>query len=309
MQPSYLQTKNWARFKGAFGWKADTVGGVFILSRQLPYINQTMMYVPEVMIHDSNVLEKLVIFAKAKKPMFVRLEVLTTADGENAEAIKQKLKENGFIKAFEELQPEHRQVIDLTQSEADVLQNMKEKGRYNTRLAQKKGIRVEITKGDDPSALEKLNVVFDLYQKTADRKSISGRNLSYFEKLLGNFKDEIIIGVAYFENTPLAGSLTILHGGVASYLYGGSSTEHRDLMAPYLLHYEVMKYAKARGCQTYDLLAIAPPNELSHKFANLTRFKQQFGGKSVALLGSYDLILRPFWYTIFKLLENIRRTK
>ncbi|OIP06057.1 hypothetical protein AUK41_03530 [Candidatus Berkelbacteria bacterium CG2_30_43_20] len=333
-QTSYLQTQSWATFKSAFGWKADTVGDVFVLSRQLPYINQLMMYVPEVMIHDSSLLEKLVLFAKEKKPMFLRLEILNNVDGGNAEAIKQKLKENHFVKAFEELQPEHRQIIDLTQSETDILHNMKEKGRYNTRLAQKKGVRVEITTGDDATALEKLKIVYDLYQKTADRKSISGRSYSYFEKLLENFKDEIILSIAYtpattsppsviavppsviarstatkqsITSTPLAGSITLIHGGVASYLYGGSSLERKELMAPYLLHYEVMKYAKTQNCQTYDLLAIAPPDQPNHKFANLTRFKQQFGGKSIARLGSYDLKMRPFWYTIFKLLENIRR--
>lgn len=344
-QPSYLQTKNWADFKCAFGWKADSVGGVFVLSRQLPYINQQMMYVPEVMIHDSNVLEKLVVFAKEKIPMFLRVEVLNTVDGENAAQILQKLKEKHFVKAFEDLQPEHRQVIDLTQSdlsgevatktEEEILHNMKEKGRYNTRLAQKKGVRVEITKGEDPFAPQKLKTVFDLYQKTADRKSISGRSLVYFEKLLENFKQEIIIAIAYApviangvdviaseadviarsnttkqspnDNIPLAGSITILHGGVASYLYGGSNSHNRELMAPYLLHFEVMKYAKAQGCHTYDLLAIAPPNEPSHKFANLTRFKQQFGGTSVELIGSYDLVYKPFWYGIFRISEQIRR--
>lgn len=307
MQPSYLQTKQWADFKGGFGWKADNVGGVYILSRQLPYINQTMMYVPEVMINDSNLLEKLVLFAKEKKPMFVRVEVLNKVDDQNAQQIIQKLKENDFVKAFEELQPEHRQIIDLTQSMDEILQNMKEKGRYNTRLAQKKGVRVEIIKDNDPQAHDKLKVVFDLYQKTTDRKSISGRNLVYFEKLLENFKEEIAIAVAYFDTTALAGSLTVLHDGVASYLYGGSSALHRELMAPYLLHLEVMKYAKANGCKTYDLLAIAPPDQPNHKFANLTRFKQQFGGKRVALIGSYDLILKSIWYNIFNMLENIRR--
>lgn len=320
--------------KSSYSWKSDNLADIFVFSRQLPYINQPMMYVPELSIDDVDVVDRLAAFAKTKKPMFLRLEISNTADCEKAEAIKQKLKENGFIKAFEELQPEHRQIIDLTQSEEEILHNMKEKGRYNTRLAQKKGVRVAITKGDDIAASEKLKIVFDLYQKTAERKAISGRNFSYFVKLLENFREEIVIAIAYTDNItsepdanlspsnifgagsakqsvnniPLTGSLTILHNGVASYLYGGSSLEHKELMAPYLLHYEIMKYAKAKGCQTYDLLAIAPPDEPNHKFANLTRFKQQFGGTSIALIGSYDLVLKPLWYRIFRILENIRRT-
>lgn len=306
-QPSYLQTKNWMDFKGELGWKADSVSGVFVLSRRLPYINRPMMYAPELRLDDVGAINDIATFVKTKKPMFLRLEILNSADDANAETIIQKLKELGFVKAFEELQPEHRQIIDLMQTEEEILHNMKEKGRYNARLAQKKGVLVEIIRGDDPQALEKLKIVFDLYQKTSERKSISGRSLVYFEKLLENFKSEIIIAIAYFGSTPLAGSLTILYNGVASYLYGGSDLEHKELMAPYLLHYEVMKYAKVNGCQTYDLLAIAPPDEPNHKFANLTRFKQQFGGKSMQIIGSYDLIIKPIWYTIFKLLEKLRR--
>ena len=317
MQSSYLQTKQWASFKSGFGWQSDNAGDIYVLSRQLPYINQTMSYVPELYIDEINVIDTLATFAKTKKTMFLRLEILNRVDDENVENIKQKLKENGFIKAFEELQPEHRQIIDLTQSdlsgeavarsEDDLLVNMKEKGRYNTRLAQKKGVRVEITKGNDEQAPAKLKIIYDLYQKTSQRKSISGRDIGYFEKLLSAMPDKITLAIAYFENIPLAGSLTILHGGIASYLYGGSGLEHKELMAPYLLHFEVMKYAKAQGCKVYDLLAIAPENKPNHHFANLTRFKQQFGGKSVELIGSYDLILKPTWYSIFKLLEKMRR--
>ena len=306
-QPSYLQTQQWADFKGNFGWRSEKFGDIFVLSRQLPYINQTMSYVPELKIDDLSTIDALATFAKTKKPLFLRLEILNQINDEQAGNITQKLKEIGFVKAFEELQPEYRQIIDLTQTNEEILQNMKEKGRYNTRLAQKKGVRVEIIRGDDATAPEKLKIIYDLYQKTTDRKQLSGRSYTYFEKLLENFSDEIVLAIASVGNTSLTGSLTILHGDLASYLYGGSSLERKELMAPYLLHYEMMKYTKAQGCQTYDLLAIAPPENPNHKFANLTRFKQQFGGKSVELIGSYDLIIKPFWYSIFRFLENMRR--
>lgn len=307
MQSSYLQTRQWANFKSGFGWQYQIINNIFILSRQLPYINQTMLYTPEFEVDDVRSIDELVSYAKSKKPLFLRMEILDRIDSKNADSIIQKLKKIGFVKAFEELQPEHRQIIDLAKKEENILQDMKEKGRYNTRLAQKKGVQVEIIKGSDKNASEKLKIFYDLYQNTSQRKSISGRNYDYFAQLLKNFKDKIVLALAYYNNTPLAGSLTILHNGCASYLYGGSSLEYKEMMAPYLLHFEVIKYAKAQGCKAYDLLAIAPPNDVNHRFANLTRFKQQFGGESVELIGSYDLIFKPFWYNIFKILEMIRR--
>ncbi len=123
----------------------------------------------------------------------------------------------------------------------------------------------------------------------------------------------------------LAGLIIGYNQQIATYLYGASSSLERQLMAPYLGHYQAMQRAMARGCLVYDLLQIAPftvesgdsaePDESakstkpvpSHRFTNLTRFKQQFGGWPVRLAGSFDYSFRPQLTTVFQWLEQRRR--
>ena len=108
------------------------------------------------------------------------------------------------------------------------------------------------------------------------------------------------------EGEVLAAALVTFYGNVASYLYGGSGGD-RSLMAPYLMHWAAIKRAKQEGCAVYDLLAIAPPEKENHVHAGLTRFKTQFGGESVRMLGSWDLVHSRFWYTMYRYAQKRRR--
>jgi len=104
----------------------------------------------------------------------------------------------------------------------------------------------------------------------------------------------------------LAVLLISFYEGIASYLYGGSGGD-RSLMAPYLAHWEAIKLAKKRDCQIYDLLAVAPPDKEKHSHVGLSRFKAQFGGETVRLLGSWDLVHSPTWYTLYRFAQTKRR--
>ena len=46
-----------------------------------------------------------------------------------------------FIKAFEEMQPEHNWVLDISKPEEEILSGMKQKGRYNIKIAEKNGMK------------------------------------------------------------------------------------------------------------------------------------------------------------------------
>ena len=78
-------------------------------------------------------------------------------------------------------------------------------------------------------------------------------------------------------------------------------------MAPYLMHWQAIKDAKEKGCKTYDLHGRARPEDERSSWSGITRFKEQFGGEAVELLGSYDYINKPIHYQIFKFAEKTRR--
>jgi lipid II:glycine glycyltransferase (peptidoglycan interpeptide bridge formation enzyme) len=191
----------------------------------------------------------------------------------------------------------------LEGSHDDLLKQMKPKGRYNIRIAEKHKLKVEWGTSDAQVA-----ALAELYATTAKRTGFVGRDATYFARLVTAVREaklgEIIV-VTHQEEILSAGLVTF-YGGVASYLYGGSGGD-RSLMAPYLMHWEAMKRAKQEGCAIYDLLAIAPLGKEDHVHAGLTRFKTQFGGQSVRMLGSWDLVHNRFWYTIYAFAQKRRR--
>lgn len=197
----------------------------------------------------------------------------------------------GFFKDFrpapETFEPRNTLVIDLTKTEEELLKTMHPKARYNIKVAQKHGVAVK--EGLSRGNYEKF---LDLYASTVGRKNFPSKQKFYFEKLLPILEREKAgtIFVAEHENTPLAAALVIMSGNRATYFFGGSSVEHREMMAPYLLHWEIMRYAKKSGYPEYDLWGIAPENVTGHPWKSITAFKKKFGGKELHFLHSLDKI-------------------
>ena len=313
---SLLQTPEWVNLKVSQGWKSHEIDGVFILEKKLP-MGKSFLYAPEIKY---NAITNLQIFLEKisaqgrpasgwqkitqnSQAVFFRLEIID----EKSEEIVKKLREKKFIKAFEELQPEWRQIIDISKSEEEILNQMKPKGRYNIKVAQKHGVTISICPIDRLN--DGIEIFYDLYHQTAQYQKLSLRDKAYFLEMLKTLypKGEAAILIARYQNVPLAALIITFYDGVASYLYGGTSRLHKNVMAPYAAHWEAIKLAKEKGCELYDLLAIAPPDETNHKYANLTFFKEQFGGRKVNIVGSWDLIYKPVWYRIFKVAERLRR--
>lgn len=326
---SLLQTKQWAALRQAQGWQIHWVEEILILEKKLP-LGKSFLYSPENEWENIDTKYEIIYentkkLAENSKAIFLRLEILDKYD----EKIVQKLKENGFIKSFEEVQPEWRQIIDITKTEDEILAQMKEKGRYNIRVAKKHNIVIE----NPPAGGEKIDEFYTIFCQTAKRDGFQIRPKQYFEKLFENLKNDNLVEllVAKYNGKTIAAEIVTYYDGVASYLYGASANEYRNLMAPYLLHWQAILNGKKRNCKTYDLLAIEPFRQpqsaigfdgnninfkaaesgkrtvAQHKYTGITRFKEQFGGRKVHLVGSWDYVYRPTWYKLFKMAEQLRR--
>lgn len=296
-----FQTPEWEKFKLSTGWqKSWRVFDTLVLEKKIPLLG-SMLYAPMTTRDQTKLatqkifLEKIAEIAKESKAFFFRLESSESTDSDV------KLANSGYIKAFEEMQPEHTLMIDLSKSESDILSQMKQKGRYNIKIAEKHGVKVSTGKIKD---------FYQLYQTMAKRQKITFRKESYFQKLvdiLGE-KDYVQVFKAESENGKiLASAIVVFYQDVATYLFGGSSDEDRQLMAPYKLQFEAMREAKKRGCRYYDMFGIAPNDDPKHPWAGVTRFKRQFGGQEFTYLGSWDRVFSPTKYLLFKLAEKIRR--
>jgi lipid II:glycine glycyltransferase (peptidoglycan interpeptide bridge formation enzyme) len=180
---------------------------------------------------------------------------------------------------------------------------MKPKTRYNIRLAEKKGVVVKESTDVD-----------SFYEMLA---ATSGKNTgyfphekSYYKALLAELgpKDMVKLFIAESDGQPLAAILVTFYGKTATYLHGGQNDKARNLMAPYLCQWAAIKEAKARGCESYDFWGVAESDDPNDSWAGITRFKEGFGGQKVITPGSFDLVLRPFWYNTLTMLARIKHS-
>lgn len=208
-----------------------------------------------------------------------------------------------------DMQPSTSSVIDLTAGMDAVVAGMKQKTRYNIRLAEKKGVKVRI------AGAEAFDDFQRLMEQTAVRDGFSLHAMEYYRTMLTALKGDVnaFLAFADYDGRPLAVTLMIDFAGQRTYLHGASSNLHRNVMAPYVLHAELMKDAIEKGMMSYDLYGVAPVGSGEHHpWSGITRFKQGFGGETVSMPGTFELPMSLPLYALFrgaKLLQSIRRKK
>lgn len=189
--------------------------------------------------------------------------------------------------------------LDLSQSEEELLKQMKTQGRYNVRLAQKKELSVK-----DTNNVEDFH---QLLEKTSDRNRFGIHSKDYLEVMLKSLEDQVQILVAYHQDQPIAGGVFVYLEDWAIYYYGASDHAYRQLMGPYLIQWIAIREAKKRGCRFYDFLGIAPEGAKNHPWAGVTEFKKKFGGWVVNYPPAVELTIRPFWHWVYRLRGRFKK--
>jgi lipid II:glycine glycyltransferase (peptidoglycan interpeptide bridge formation enzyme) len=211
-----------------------------------------------------------------------------------------------FSRSAADVQSPDTTLVDLTAGEDAMLGRMKSKGRYNIRLAHKRGVRVR------SGGAEELEKFYALYRETARRDGISIHALSYYQTLFAHCAaypgQELRLYLAEYEGKTLAAVIVLFRKSAATYLYGASSNEDRNVMAPYALQWQAMIDAKAYGCAEYDLFGIPPRADPNHPMAGLYLFKTNFGGRIIHRSGSWDYPCKSAVWRVFRAAESLRKT-
>jgi lipid II:glycine glycyltransferase (peptidoglycan interpeptide bridge formation enzyme) len=186
------------------------------------------------------------------------------------------------------VQPAHTAVVDLRGGAEVVLGRMKPKGRYNVRLAQRRGVTVRTP--TDPE--EAAAAMARLSAETAHRQGINLPGVAYFRRAL-ECLPTARVHLAEVSGEAVAAVLVAHFAGEMLYLYGGSSTAHRDRQPSSLLHFHVIEAAIAAGCDRYDLWGIPPGDDPDHAWHGLRQFKLQLGGVERSTAGAWVRVRRP----------------
>ncbi len=210
----------------------------------------------------------------------------------------------GWKFSDEQIQFRNTVMIDLTLPEETFLARMKQKTRYNIRLAQRKGVIVRTGGPDDLSSL------YRMYAETSVRDGFVIRDEGYYRLLWQTFltsQPAMIPGdrpyaqvlVAEVSGEAIAALFVFYFAARAWYLFGMSRDAHREKMPNHLLQWEAIRQAKAAGCRVYDLWGAPDEFNESDPLWGVYRFKEGLGGEVVRHLGAWDLPLRPFYYRLY----------
>ena len=203
-----------------------------------------------------------------------------------------------FVTGFRESKhyygmPRDTQCIDLDPSEDDILAQMKPKGRYNIRLARRHGVSVL----EDVSS-QGIADFLNIYEETFARKKLSPMDPEYFHTLISmlSASGHGSVFFAEYQGTRLATALVVYFADTATNFYSGSRAIHRNVKAPDLLRFEIMRKAKALGCRYYDLFGVTPSDAPDDNWKGISDFKRKFGGREQRLVPTLEYVYDPVAY-------------
>jgi lipid II:glycine glycyltransferase (peptidoglycan interpeptide bridge formation enzyme) len=196
---------------------------------------------------------------------------------------------------FGGVQPAAVMVLDLEPGLEKVHEGFHRKWRYNIRLAERKGVEVSAAGRED------LETFYDLLLETARRDKFFVRGRDYFARLYDVLhpRGQLAMFLTRYEGLPIAGAMLLCFGSRATYTYGASSNEHRNVMPNHLMQWRMIEWAFARGYRIYDFRGVSPVRNgkpIEEHIAGLNRFKEGFGARYVEYAGEWDLPLRPIVY-------------
>lgn len=210
------------------------------------------------------------------------------------------------LKSTHTTQPAQTVAIDLSLPDADILARMKQKHRYNIRVAERHGVAVSLYHSDAPEQFPRF---WELLQSTAERHEFRTHSIDHYRLLLNTLAPtgHAHIAFATYQGRDVAAALIITFGNVATYLHGASTHADREVMAPYLLHWDTMRWARTNGAVVYDFWGTNAIQEdgtwrerSHHPSSGTTRFKLGFGGDVTQYPGAFDLVLKQIPYRLYR---------
>ncbi len=194
-------------------------------------------------------------------------------------------------------------VIDTSLTLDQILSNMKPKGRYNIKLAEKKWVQVKAVEKTD----ENIDLFYNLMLETTSRDWFNGNTKDYYKIFLNTLENSKLL-LAYYEWVVIAGWIFVFEENQSIYYYWASSWDanYRNLMSPYLLQWEAIKIAKSIGSNIYDFLWVAWPEDIDSPLAWVTDFKKKFTSDIRDVSESYIYVNKKLKYYIINLIRKYK---
>ena len=285
----FRQTPNWAPVEMDEGWPVRTAPTFFWAEK-----NEEIKLTAVVTRRELRV-PPLVSYEISKGPVFNELPILELALPElqrlsrhhgfrlrvspfleldsGGDEIETALERLGFVR--------HRVYglwatlrVDLRKSEEELRSELRRTTRNNIRKAAEEGVTVVCDDSRDGwSAFQQLQ------REMSDRKNTGYLALSYMERLSRMWLRSGVGGTflfAIYQGRPVAAGLVIRWRDTVFYEAAASTRAFPKIPTSYLLAWELLRWAKAQGCSTFDLGGYSMLARPGESLWGVNQFKRGF---------------------------------
>ncbi len=283
-----LQSWEWGEFR-KLRQPISRIENFLIVWTKIPYTPFTFGYIPMGRMPNETELEKLIEEGKKMRAIGIRMEPNVRI--ENGELRMENLRPGKPLFKKKTI------ILDLTKSEEELLKEMHPKGRYNIKVGQKHNVSVRVSVSDRDFA-KYLDLMFG---GTTKRQKIYAHEPKYHLQLWGILQPAGMAKLfcAEYKGQTIACALIFCFKETIYYAYGASALEHKEVMPQTLLLWEIMRWGKDHNYHYFDMWGVEEGKGFS-------RFKEQFGGQTIELAGTFDLPVIKTIYPLFRLAEEIR---
>jgi lipid II:glycine glycyltransferase (peptidoglycan interpeptide bridge formation enzyme) len=282
------------------GFQEDQpVSQIQVTFHPIPHFPFTVGYCPKGTWPDEIQLAALRDLGEREKAVFIKLEPDVSSPPKNQadlEGLRQVLIANGCQEG-RPLFTKYSFSIDLQQSEDELLAKMKNKTRYNIRVAEKHGVEVMEDNSD-----EGFEAYLTLLKQTTARQQFYAHGESYHKNMWQIMRTAGIARLlkATYQGKVLTAWILFHYKNRWFYPYGASSREHREVMASNLVMWKAIQLGKSCGAHTFDLWGALGPNpDQNDPWYGFHNFKLGYGGEPTEFVGSYDLVINSPLYMLY----------
>lgn len=281
-----LQLWGWGEVKAAHNWRVDrvrladdgtTIGMAQLLVRPLPGLFRALVYVPRgpVAAHEQQpqVLESLAGYVKKK---YGAVAISIEPDWMDMPILP------GWRQSANTILIPRTLILDLDQSEDELLAHMTKKTRQYVRKSEKEGVMIRRVKGRD-----ELDSCLAIYKQTAERAQFALHDDMYYYDVFEKLGEYSPVMAAFYNDTPVAFLWLAISTTTAFELYGGMNDEGQRLRANYALKWQTIRTMKKWGIERYDFNGLLNDG--------VSTFKQGFADHEDLLAGTYDRPLSPLY--------------
>ncbi|MBK5199967.1 MAG: peptidoglycan bridge formation glycyltransferase FemA/FemB family protein [Spirochaetaceae bacterium] len=196
------------------------------------------------------------------------------------------------------VQPTNTIYLNLDKGLDYILKNYRKRAKRNLN---KNLNNVEVKIWENTGNTDELKAWYDIYRETGIKDGFSTRPYDYVFEILKCDNTKLILAIV--DKKIVGGNIVMFGKSISVYLLGGSLKDCGYSVSYTLQDYSI-KLSIKMNIKYYDLFGVGGKNSKHLKKLNL--FKSSFGGTLINRVSTFDFVIHPFIYRLYKVAASLR---